>query len=202
MKRFFIIFVFVFIFCSCFGQETKYISLSFNANDFEIEQNDSGRTTITSSAYNISYDEDSLSPALPYIGINVLVAPNQYLDDWSYSKNELLVSNNVEMANNIPPIPTNMLMTTICNKLTEFSDSVYPQTCIQYIGDQTIDGYHLLCFSICPFKYNNVNKTLTLLSNINLALSLAQTTSNNNYSNGENMFDLIGSLVINPNGLE
>lgn len=201
MKRFLNIFILVFISYLCFGQETKSISLSFSANDFEIELNDSGRTTITSSLYNVFYEEDSLSPALPYIGINVLVAPNQHLDEWSFTKSELLVSNSVEMANNVPPIPTNMLMTTICNKLTEFSDSVYPQTSVQYIGDHTIDGYHLLSFSICPFKYNNVNKTLSLLSNINLTISLVQATSNNTYSNGENMFDLIGSLVINEDDL-
>ena len=83
------------------SQNIKHISLTFDINDFRIQQDDDGNFEIWSNVHNTCYKSDTLLPALPYIGYNVLVRNTEKYANHLSSNSKELVRNNVNLAQSI-----------------------------------------------------------------------------------------------------
>lgn len=195
MKRF--IFIIAFIIPSIVNaQERKVISLSFSANDFRFFSEE-GVLYITSAKYNISFLTDTLAPALPLIGINVLVNREQEFSDLSYTSNEELLYSNTTLSTNPIEVPTNIrLNPKNRNKSSPFSSN--HSVTAQYKHTSIMDGYKILHFLVSPFRYDADNHNLFLKKHIELNIILENKKAVSYIgSNGQNMTGWIENNIIN-----
>ena len=74
-----------------------------------------------------------------------------------------------------------------------------PSSMAKYIGTSIMDGYTILNFLVCPFKYDVQNKKLYLVERITITIHLTETLSTTNSSNsvGNNMGEIVKLLVVN-----
>ena len=75
------------------GQTVKTISLNYSLSDFNISE-DNGLCYISSSKYEYSFLPDTTAPALPYIGIYVLVDANAEYNSHSINSHEECIKHN------------------------------------------------------------------------------------------------------------
>ena len=145
------------------AQTTKTITLRYSPDDFNITCRDS-LVYLTSTTLTCTYGEDTSAPALPYLGINVLIANNMDYDSHSISYTERTILENVLIAPNTISIPTNFNGLFRRSSSVHYGRTTYPETIVSYSGAHVIGGYKLLSFSICPFKYDVTQKKLSLIN--------------------------------------
>ncbi len=190
---------------------TKQITLSYNAADFSyVEQN--GMVSISSADLMAVFENDTLAPALPRFGVNVLVAPNQYFDTVTVTKTQVLVQNGIYIAPNTLPIPTNLDISSVPPKRTiVYSDTSYPASGkeVEYTGTHIMDGYKVLSFIVTPFRYDAVNGNLYLSTTISLNIDLSErmpapgvNVSPQMLHGGTTMREAVTSMVTNTAEME
>ena len=171
-KRNYLLLVFWGISVICVGQKVRNISLHYNAEDFSIGLNSAGQLTINSTKHIISFKSNTQLPALPYIGVNVLVAPSEEYVGYSLSGYDTLIREGIDIAHNPVGVPSNVPINTLqTNDSTPYQAGVYPTRYIEYAGSSKMGGYKILSFLICPFKYDATNKHLFFISDFVLTLS-------------------------------
>ena len=171
-KRNYLLLVFWGISVICVGQKVRNISLHYNAEDFSIGLNSAGQLTINSTKHIISFKSNTQLPALPYIGVNVLVAPSEEYVGSSLSGYDTLIREGIDIAHNPVGVPSNVPINTLqTNDSTPYQAGVYPTRNIEYAGSSKMGGYKILSFLICPFKYDATNKHLFFISDFVLTLS-------------------------------
>ena len=62
------------------GQNIKHVSLNFSMDYFKTQRDDAGNTYVLSDNLNYFLKSDTLLPALPYIGYNVLIGSTEKYD--------------------------------------------------------------------------------------------------------------------------
>lgn len=180
MKRPFSIFLFVLSLLplATAAQTNKQITLTYSQDDFVLDYDSLNQLAIYSYKHLSSFDEDTLKPALPYIAAYVMIGKNQNYNGFSYTSTELSVLNNVTMAPNPIAVPTSMLSTAPMGTMSvSFPNTLYPDSNVVYTGTHLMDGCKMLSFLICPYKYNNVNHTLSFVSEFNINISLTTETA-------------------------
>lgn len=187
---------------SAMGEETKHISLKFDANDFDFIQDEDGNYCIISKEYNWVFKGDTLQPALPYFGYNVLVPQEQSYISHTSKDVKTLVGNNIVLARTLEPVPTNQRPLSIRKKTLKYNQDVYPSNYVELTDVIEYKNYKILTFHVCPFEYNTVSNKLYLRTNVSIDITLDDTShdmpcSTDNKSNEEN-FDLLMQLVVNP----
>ena len=80
---------------------------------------------------------------------------------------------NVLMAPNPKRITTYTKMDDVTLSHVDYSESVYPHASVEYTGSQVFDGYKVLCFSVCPFRYDTNTRKVFLDTQIKIDISLA-----------------------------
>lgn len=202
MKHFLLYFLLSVSFVYVYGQTTKTVKVSYSPNDFSITHRDSV-IYITSQTLTCTYSEDTLAPALPYLGINVLIGNDMEYESHSISYNETLFLDDVLVANNSRSVPTNTNKVIRHTPSANYNQTTYPETILSYAGTHIIEGYKLLSFSVCPFKYDANQKKLTLITNISINLSLSRTIGNNKHKVNYNSIatESIKRLIVNPEDL-
>lgn len=154
-----------------FSQIVKVIALTYNENEFNIETI-GGKTHITSNFHDLSLPSDPHVPALPYIGVNVLVGQDEQYSSFTYTSSELLFADNAI----IPPCPvqypTSLSPAYNSNIAQRYPNSIYPDTQVIYTGTNLMDGHKILSFVVCPFRYDVNNKQLYLKDSMNLSINL------------------------------
>lgn len=167
-RRLFILYAILGIPFIMLGQGVHEISLSFNENDFLFTE-DNGKLNISTSKYVSSLEEDTLKPALPYIGINYLIRPGEEMASFTYTDTETLIRENVTMSNNPKPQPTNCLKEpTTGTPIFDYQKQVFPIDHVNYTGTHYMNGYKIISFSVCPFKYDDVQNKLYLKNNVRI----------------------------------
>ena len=154
---------------TAYGQTEKNITLNYCEKDFIYKYNNEGLLTINTIKYPSVFQEDTLAPALPYICVNVLIGKDQEFDSLSIVESSHIVLEDVEMAQNPKPLPTNI---PLLNKIdrVNFSLQIYPSKKVEYIGTHLMDGYKFLTFSVCPFTYISTDRKLSLSDNVELKI--------------------------------
>lgn len=192
---------------SMYGQNVREYSLHFNIDDFCYSEND-GFGHIDLRNGNTIVWGDTLEPALPCIGVNILVSVNDSYKDAFLKSNEVLVLSDVKIEPNSRPVPTNHVVSSFDRNAT-YECAVYPQKEIEYTGTHLMDGYKYLSFVVCPFRYETRNNRLFLKKDINIELQLSNEDNSltENYEGpynelGSNMRGLVETMVVNGGEME
>ena len=195
-----LLFLFMVVPGYCIGGITKEHKVLLNSSDFSIDII-GGYAHITSTNYLCEYGGDTHKPALPYIGINILIGRNETFDSFTYSIEEQRLLDDISIVNNSRYIPTNMNynLSPMSSNIT-YSGKSYPDVLIKYVGSHEADGYKYVSFLVSPFRYDNLNRTLYFENNISIVLN-----TNGNISKNSEAFqsrvsqDRIRELVVNGN---
>ncbi len=190
---------------SSFGQNIKHISFDFGMDDFEVHQDNDGNVFMLSDAHKYFLKSDTLQPALPYIGYNVLIGNTEKYDSHVCSDIKSLFHSNVTMANNPKAIPTNRHPLTIGKKSkVSYSQSIYPTEFVEFVGMNECDGYRILTFHVCPFEYDAITKKLYLRTHIDLDINLrsSPSVSSSRTNKREYVRNIIRRIVVNPEDLD
>ena len=202
MKKnaFFLIFI-VLTSIPSIGQGVKHISLNFSNNDFKILQDNTGKYTILSDSYIYFFKPDTLLPALPYIGYNVLISNTEEYESLSYSSSKSLLQSNVIMTPNPKLISTDIYPQTDGYETTvSYSSKTYPTEPVEFIAMNECDGYKILAFHVCPFEYDAIEKKLYIREHIDLDIHLKNNpfTSLPRKNIKEATKKTIKQIVVNP----
>ena len=185
------------------AKTTRNVTLTFNASDFNMETID-GKLHITSSVHTVVFHSDTLSPAMPFVCVNVLIGPNDEYAGVKTMTNETLLQSDVELPPNPIPIPTNF--TGIVRQPdAAFNSPFDPSEKIEYTGTLEMGGYRFVSFLLCPFRYEPSGGKLFLNTQINISLSVknnAKTAGNHNIMTSEYIREDVGSMVVNPDCVE
>lgn len=187
------------------GQNMKHVSLDFSMENFKIQRDKAGNTYVLSDDLNYFFKSDTLMPALPYIGYNILIGSAEKYDSHASSGSKSLFRNNVIMAQNPEAIPTNMKPSTNSIISTaSYSQRIYPNEFVEFAGMNECDGYRVLTFHVCPFEYDATTKKLYLRTHINLDINLSYSPSilRTRTGNRETVRNTIRQMVINPEELD
>lgn len=187
------------------GQNIKHISLDFCMDDFKVQSDNTGNVILLSDDYNYFLKSDTLLPALPYIGYNVLIGSTEQYDKHVSSHSKSLFLSNVTMASNPKAIPTNMLSSTNeMNSAASYSIGTYPNEFVEFVGMNECDGYRILTFHVCPFEYDATAKKLFLRTHLDLEIHLkpSSSVSQTRTGNREAVRSTIRQMVINPEDLD
>ena len=208
MKRVSILLAFlVFSALLSISQNNKHISLSFNLNDFKIQQDIDGSCIICSDLYDLCLKEDTLLPALPYIGYNVLVRGSEKYVSHTSSSTKLLIRSDVTMAHNPEVIPTNVQPSLhLTGSLSSYSFKYYPDTDVEFAGNNECGSYSLLTFHVCPFEYDATTRKLFLKNHVDIDINLTDNAPISFTDFGRRstiaMDNVIKKMVVNPEDLD
>ncbi len=187
------------------GQSTKHVTLDFNMDDFKIQHDDAGNIMVLSETYDFFLKSDTLLPALPYKGFNVLIGSTEKYDSHVCSGSMSLFRNNVTMAQNPKVIPTNALPTVNGAKsAVSYSEGTYPTKYVEFVGMNECDGYRILTFHVCPFEYDATAKKLYLRKHIGIDIQLKESPSVSTTRTGNRnaVRNTIRQMVVNPEDLD
>ena len=200
MRKLLIIFLLFSICAKISGERVKNVSVSFDKNDFSIlVMNNIAH--ISTSKFLYSYGNNHSCPALPKVCVNLLIGPNEELSDFSYTKTEQKILEDIFIAPCPKIVPTGTLVEQSSDTIVSYTQATYPQTFVNFIGSHYINGYKILSFDICPFRYDNVNRTLYLEQNFTFNISLQANTLTRNVEIRQNDETLINDLIVNPEDL-
>lgn len=194
-----------FFLCFSYGQNTKNLALSYNPDDFIYDYNSSNELIIKSDKHTVTYDSDTLKPALPYISFHFLIDKNMDFDTINYQATDSCVFENVKLQANPKIIPTNVKNTGFSQRIVEYDEAVYPNKNVLYHGTHIMDGYKTLTLSVCPFVYDNRNKKLRLITSLDISISLKENALSRSTVSpfiGSNMRNVVKSLIYNKEDLE
>lgn len=181
------------------GQTAKTISLDYSLSDFNISE-DKGLCYISSSKYEYSFLPDTTVPALPYIGIYILVDANAEYNSHSINSREECIKHNAIMVSNPHVGTTNSLVST--SKMIKYDNVIYPQSAVNYENSFVIGSHKVLAFSVCPFRYDAINKQLYLKKNIALTIMLSQTDKIIEQVANDPMEKYVEGLIVNKSDLK
>lgn len=169
MKRLQLLYI-ALIYVACIhGQVTKAIKLSYDLHDFDFELR--GEIMhIESHKYSISYDSDSLTPALPYIYIDILLDRDLDYNGLSFTYSEKEAFNNIIIESNKIEIPTSDDITSGASSHYQYSSAIYPTSLIEYQGHYTVGGYKIATLKVSPFIYYPRERKLNIVDSIQITL--------------------------------
>ena len=162
MIRYSLCLLYTFLPFSMIGQDVKKFSIQVDERDFSYERKGE-YIEITPLKGSYAFNTDTLSPALPHLGIYVLVSPSDDYDGVTIDDEKTLIATDVSVHPNIAPVPTSELPAKERNRVIEYQEVAYPNINIEYTGSHEMGGYKLLSFLVCPFKYDVVGKILYLM---------------------------------------
>lgn len=186
------------------GKIQREISLSYCKDDFSITCEAERGLAITPLTLAASYSSDTLSLALPYILVNILIGEDESFDTFTFSFNEEVWLTNILVAHQSPQYPTNSIRTNKNNHITYEKDN-YPDKVIEYTGTHLVNGYKYLSFQVCPFRYDAVTKSLFLKAEVKILLHLSNDYKKMELPKGFNrkhLDDAFFNIMINKNDLE
>ena len=184
------------------GQTTRDYVVNFSEKDFSLTK-DGDIVRIVSTDGKATIWGDTLDPALPCIGVYILIGPMDDYAGFSYEGHETLVESNVIIDYNPASLPTNIHQVVKRSHKIDYAKKTYPEENVQFTGTHTMDGYKILSFVMCPFRYDAENKSLYFEKDFNLHLNL-KPLSSKEYprSPGMNMCEVVREMTINGNEME
>ena len=209
MKRFVFLILSSLYFCSIIslGQTTKEFSFSFEKKDFSYIVQDGNMIHIEPHRKDAILWGDTLDPALPCVGVNILISPSEDYGGITLIDSEELVMSNVIVEPNPIPTPSNVFQITEEKRSAAYTQAVYPKNGVEYTGTHLMDGYKYLSFMVCPFRYDAINKKLYLKKELKIKLHLSQQplsskVKNKEYVFGNNMRNAVKKFIVNKNEIE
>lgn len=177
------------------GQNRKNVVLTFDEQDFFYREIN-GMLYISSKTLPTSYDIDTLAPALPFIGVKVLIDVNCDVSSITYTEHEKLIKSHIEMAPNPMLVPVDSKPIMQENRTNTYDKAIYPIQLISHRETHIMDGYKMATMKVCPFRYDVNARTLYLIDSLRITIEMNPTKIQSGTAGG-NMRDIIKNLVIN-----
>ncbi len=175
MKRFILTLIVPFLIChTLLAEKERTISFSFSPEEFELAE-ENGQNLITTTAYNTVLKEDTLSPALPYICMYVLIGPDEKYVSSSVHTYKEIYHDSIHLAHNPLPVATSTVLednSSHSSTWAKYGEETYPDVNVEYKGTHIIDGFKVLSFLVCPFWYDCNQHKLFICHHIDLSLQL------------------------------
>lgn len=157
--------------------EEKNVKLSFVKDQFSFANDENGALLISTNEHAVVYGQDLDAPRLPFISVNVLIPNNYVFNDVAISTEETLLYNNVEIAPIPECVPTGYDGERLLKPAPNNKNIVYPSTNVVYATTSVMDGYTILRFLVCPFKYDAPNKRLYMAESAVLSITTSPSNS-------------------------
>lgn len=186
------------------AQNTKGIHLEFNESEFRLEMNN-GLLYIRSLFSESEYLSNLGEPALPFINVNVLVAPDEDLDGFDVVRNEGLIRKDVLIASVSGQKPTGVQKQDEAKESGESAANCSRDELTVFAGMHIMDGYRFLSFAVCPFRYDVVTRELYLSNSIDLQVMTKKSiraTNTSSHTAGIVMHDIVRDMVINADEMD
>lgn len=185
-----------------FAQKSRVFSINFSEKDFSFTKDGDILNIVSTDGKAVIWG-NAFDPALPCLGVNILISPTDDYVGFSCEEKETLVESNV-IVNYIPEdMPSNIDQNVIRTGQTNYTKKTYPDENVQFTGTHMMDGYKYLSFIVCPFRYDVENKNLYLKKDFSLHLNLKSVYSKgSSKSKGCNMRDIVKDMTINGNEIE
>ena len=182
------------------ANDIKVINLSYSPSEFSIKDKN-GVISIHPNTHSFILKSDIMDPALPYIGINILIDNNADYLSHKITSHEVLISDNNVLSQNPLPVPTNSSLVQSGENENEiiYRQNEYPAENVEYSGSHIIGGNKILCFSVCPFRYDVSRRQLFLKTQISLNISLLKT---NKEAHSIQNQELVRDIVYNKEDLK
>lgn len=197
MKKLLMLFLLFSLCVKISGERVKDVSLSFTKDDFSILVVNN-IAHISTSKFLYSYGNDLSCPALPKVCVNILIGPNEDMMDFLYTKTEQKILDSICIAPCPKTVPTSTSVEHNTDTIVSYTQATYPQTFVNFRGSHNINGYKILSFDICPFRYDPVNRILYMEQDFTFRILLQSCTLTRNVEIRPNDENLIDDLVINP----
>ena len=197
MKKILLLFLLFSLSASIYGEIVRDIKVTFNKDDFSISIANK-IAHISTNKFLYTYENDPRYPALPLVCVSILIGPDEEMSDFSYTKTEQKILDDIYIAACPEIVPTNMPIKQKTGTTVSYSHDTYPQTYVSYLGCNIIDGYKCIAFNICPFRYDDVGRKLYFEKDFTLKLSLQTNTSKREVKRRRNDDGFINSFVANP----
>lgn len=189
------------------SQTIKDFSFNFDVDDFTYSEDD-GLVKIVSKNKSMVLWGDTLDPALPYLGVSILISPIEEYCSFTADYREVLVRTNAVIEPNPIPVPTNMPQLVNARRHVAYTEGTYPKDNVIYTGTHCMDGYKYLSFLVCPFSYDALNNNIYLKTKVSIKLKLKQSDTkgrdaiSNRENIGKNMRNMVRNMVVNGDDIE
>lgn len=187
------------------AESVKTVRLSFNKQQFSFTEDEVGALEVSVNSLSSGYGSDYSQPGLPLIAVNVGIPEGTDFRGISTSIIKQQIYDNVVVAANPIAVPTSYEGALPKKTMPMYAEGLYPNENVQYVCTSTMDGYTILRFLVCPFKYDSRNKKLFLTTGVTLRITLTDTPStmsNKVSQRGQNMKELFMSQIVNPEDFE
>lgn len=183
------------------AENLKVVNLKFAKNQFSFVKNSVGTTLVSTSEYPFWYEEDAVSPGLPLVSVNVRIPNGMEFKSVAVTMKDELLSENIIVATTPVAVPTNCsVMINNSTELPTYKKCSYPNENVRYLTTSHADGFTILRFAVCPFKYSASDKKLYLLNNVTLNIELKDEPSVQTESyeyEGQNLGEILNSQIVN-----
>lgn len=200
MKNY-LFFLCLFFCSSSLSQTVRTISLSYDNSDFSISDDGNGLSHINSSNKTFVFKSDTLSPALPFVCVNILIGPQEKMVSFTTDFSESLYSEGLNLSPNPVTYKTSDIerLFTPSQLAPVYRAINYPETYAEFTGEYSDGPYNFVTFLVCPFRYDAAKKNLYLRNSIDLNLKLTSSRLKASISNNQlsGNVDQIRSIVVN-----
>jgi len=185
--------------CLAIFPQSNY-SLKFEENDFSFVEMETGCRILSKDAgyYLLS---DTTLPALTYKTVYILVPENTDLKNINVSIKSEEKRRNIYLMNNPVVRPTSTINNNANSNNNSYLKDKYPDENVKFVTIVKSQGFYMAAFSVCPFIYHAQNRTLELITEMNISFDYerkASTESINSNVKRYDMEDFVRSLIINP----
>ncbi|NLJ82584.1 MAG: hypothetical protein GX330_05605 [Bacteroidales bacterium] len=176
-------------------------NIKFDKGKFSFTLNEDGNYSIIPNEDSYFFIEDTTLPALPYTTINILVPKNVNIENLKINTTHTIILQNITLAKNPQLMKSSEMSNSSSN--ANYAKKRYPDENIQFLSINKMQDFHFASFSICPFIYDNENKTLSIITDFNISFQYNHLSSTkSNVQERYDMEDVVKSIVINPNELD
>ena len=183
-----------------FAQTNRIVSLTYRQSDFNFAV-EKGLLYVSSPSLNSFYDADTTKPALPFIVVNVLIAPDSDYSCHQINESETVVMNDVAIATNPMTVPNFIQRSPGSRDSLAYAGKSYPIQRVEYLGTHMIGQYKYLNFKVYPFRYDAATRDLYLASEIRISLSMTSSPQRKVNDTNPFIYEFISSIIENKEDL-
>lgn len=150
------------------AQHWQQLELTASMDQFTLEEDSEGLISIFSNEYDHHYPQGTNMPALPLIRVSIIAPPGSELENYSYTVEQVVVGEDVPLANAPVPIPISQ-MDKYAYGQKQFKGS-YTDPTISNVTTMIQRGYTWFSFDYSPFLYDGETGNLILVKKVDLNL--------------------------------
>ncbi len=199
MKKIFTLSIAILL-CIVAVSQSKY-NFSFEETEYSFLETKVGYQILCKSL-DYFFLSDTTSPALPYKSIYVLIPENVDIENISIEIESKEILKDVHLVNNLFEQPVSVSKTSNNSNIVSYKEKKYPSKNLQLETIMKMQDYYIAAFSACPFIYDAQNRSLNLITEMNLSFELNESITTKSTSLSEKRYDMesvVKSLVVNPN---